>query len=304
MTLVLSLATQHFVVQVSDRKVTHLDTGEAMSLNTNKMVLFCNRMAFGFTGPSAICDATGGLIPTDNWLAKSLHELPLNSSVSDAAHSIAKKATAAVAKTKVTKSKHRKLAFIGIGWGRRHGDDRFFPAVCRVSNFHDAYGQHRDEPREEFTVELMANRNAKSFGWIATGVPFDQAIKAKLTRQLRKCASHSTGPMPAIELMVRTVRSVADDRPSVGRDVLTAMIPRGAAGINAVFLLNERTRSGVAPYYACEHALQHAMQPENLMKFRFYPDNSESSIEYGPIMVWPNRYLITGMEAGLGDVSA
>jgi len=49
MTLVLSLATPDYVVQVSDRRLTD-PTGKTVNENSNKSVLLTNRMAFGYTG--------------------------------------------------------------------------------------------------------------------------------------------------------------------------------------------------------------------------------------------------------------
>src|SRR5262245_26191705 len=97
MTLVISYVNSNFVVQVSDRKVTNLVTGDTMSENTNKMVLFCHRLAFGYTGIAQIADGKGGLIATDKWLAKMLHSLPKDSSSHAAVYAIRDKAAEAIA---------------------------------------------------------------------------------------------------------------------------------------------------------------------------------------------------------------
>src|SRR5438477_6806643 len=110
MTLILSYASPRFVVQVADRKLTNLETGDTMSLNTNKTVLYCHRMAFGFTGIAKIADGKGGLIATDMWLAKMLHSLPRDSSSHAAIYAIRDKATEAIAATKAPRRSHLRLA--------------------------------------------------------------------------------------------------------------------------------------------------------------------------------------------------
>src|SRR5437016_4841959 len=71
MTLILSLATPEFVVQVSDRRLTTLRPGttqfDIVDDNRNKIVDWGNRVVFGYTGLAQING-----ISTDDWLARSL----------------------------------------------------------------------------------------------------------------------------------------------------------------------------------------------------------------------------------------
>jgi 20S proteasome alpha/beta subunit len=53
MTLILAAATPHFVVAVADRRLTRPDHTTADD-NANKMVMFCNQMAFAYSGMSEI----------------------------------------------------------------------------------------------------------------------------------------------------------------------------------------------------------------------------------------------------------
>src|SRR4051812_40581282 len=93
MTLVLSLATPQYVVQVADRRISHLSSGTIMP-DANKSVMLCNRMAFAYTG-MAVLESQ----PTSTWLWNVIQELKDRCSTSDVVRHIAKRAAIAVSKT-------------------------------------------------------------------------------------------------------------------------------------------------------------------------------------------------------------
>jgi hypothetical protein len=73
MTLILSLATPEFVVQISDRRLTYRDGKGFIRVaddDANKLTVFRGQMAFGFTGLAHI-----GSQRTDTWLARALASL-------------------------------------------------------------------------------------------------------------------------------------------------------------------------------------------------------------------------------------
>jgi hypothetical protein len=294
MTLVISYVNSQFVMQVSDRKLTNVETGDTMSLNTNKMVLFCQRLAFGFTGIARIADGKGGLIATDKWLAKLLHSLPKDSSSHTAVYAIRDRAAEAIAATKATNRKHLKLAFCGTGWIRRPNDNDFSPFYCEISNFHDMYGQALDEPRREFTVGHRTLKPTQAFAFKETGVGLSHQQHHKLKRSLVRCHIHS--PRSVLRILANFVQEIASTKSVVGKDMLAAMIPRGAAGLNAVVLYNGEMDAGFSPYAICEHALAKAKLLENRMQFLFLHESSLSPVQYAPTMVWPGRYLSDGFK--------
>ena len=69
MTLVLSMASRDFVIQVADRRVTTFKRGTVACYddNANKQTIYCNRMVFGYTGLAKI-----GATTTDVWLTTGL----------------------------------------------------------------------------------------------------------------------------------------------------------------------------------------------------------------------------------------
>src|SRR5216110_2594679 len=69
MTMILSCATQRYVVQVSDRRVTNMLTGHCLDDDSNKAVVWCGRVAFAYTGLSEV-----GGVRTDQWIARTLSD--------------------------------------------------------------------------------------------------------------------------------------------------------------------------------------------------------------------------------------
>jgi hypothetical protein len=65
MTLILSLATPDWVAAVADRRLSR-KSGKLADDNATKVVMFCNQMAFCYTGRSEIEGK-----PTDRWLRSS-----------------------------------------------------------------------------------------------------------------------------------------------------------------------------------------------------------------------------------------
>lgn len=92
MTLVLSIATPKFAVQVSDRRLTWTDAMGGIRIaddEANKQTVFHNRMVFAYTGLARIAEKS-----TDVWLAHTLAESP-SDSLSDAVQHLRDRATEA-----------------------------------------------------------------------------------------------------------------------------------------------------------------------------------------------------------------
>ena len=70
MTLIMTCITQDLVVQVSDRRLVDLSTGQPCKNNQNKVVDFSGHMAFAYTGLANL--SSRGTKPTDLWLAEAM----------------------------------------------------------------------------------------------------------------------------------------------------------------------------------------------------------------------------------------
>lgn len=121
MTLNISCATHEYAVQVSDRRLTK--DRKVVEDDANKIVLFCGRMAFSYTGLAEI-----GKEKTDIWLTRILAD-PKCQSLSDAVRTIKTRATESFQDVPWSKAQKRH-AFVGIGWTNAAGKEVFQPIVA------------------------------------------------------------------------------------------------------------------------------------------------------------------------------
>ncbi len=110
MTLILSIATPEFVLQVSDWRLMRLDGRRATCIedDANKLTVFCNRMVFGYTGLANIGDQK-----TDVWLAQTLSKLSDND-LAVVVTQLKERATDAFSRLNCD-SEIKRHAFIGVG---------------------------------------------------------------------------------------------------------------------------------------------------------------------------------------------
>src|SRR5258708_6773944 len=166
MTLILSLATPEFLVQVADRRLSLMYPNGRFVVNKEEVVkqtLFCNRMIFAYTGLANI-----GSLKTDVRLAHKLGELPTES-VDEAITHLRDRATEAF-RSIYHPPRIKIHAFVGLGWTRLSDDGPFLPTMCRISNFHDEDGKLLSQARDEFTTGYRVYEPPKYFDWLDPGV--------------------------------------------------------------------------------------------------------------------------------------
>ena len=256
MTLILSFLTQEYVVQVSDRRLTDARTGQLVEDDSNKAVLFCGRMAFGYTG---LAQLEG--VATDLWLTKVL-SAPECKSLSDAGRTIQLRATDSFRHIHLTGNLKRH-AFVGVGWTRSSVNELFRPIVCEISNIDAQPGELSATVRQEFRMSYSILPESVPFSFAATGQAFTESESAELSRSLRRCAEQRTGPLPATRLVAAAIRKVAARNSAVGQNLLAVSIPRNAVGrpdLEAVF------------------------SPPSLdaLSFVYLPKGVDDGIQYGP----------------------
>jgi hypothetical protein len=292
MTLILSLATPEFVVQVADRKLINQKTRQTKDTNTNKMVLFCNRATFGYTGLAQISD-----VSTDEWLWQTISEMK-EESLSATLDHVADRATEVFRGIRYPAA-WKKLAFVGVGWTRSDVDAPFYPIICRVSNFHDAQVAGLAEARPQFTVRFSVFRPPGSpWGWLETGASLTKAETVWLDRQLKRCAAKVTGPRPVVVLFAHLIRSVAARNTDVGKNLLAAVIAKGAAGLDTVFLSTFGGRAGFVMGKTGKDRSE-AMRPGRAMVFLDIPADRTDGVQYGPRVACPEYGVAMGnLKAG------
>lgn len=284
MTLILSLATPAFAVQVSDRLVTYVETGATKNSNANKMVLFCNRVAFGYTG---LAEIEG--VATDAWLLKVLGEGAERDLGATLKH-VADRADIAVGSLlrRGAKRDHCRLAFVGVGWTRRAGDATFLPIICRVSNFHREAARGLPETLDQFSIRHVIHDPPRTppWGWLETGTGLSAEEVNPLHRMMMRCASKNVGPGSVIRLFADGIRAVARRNSTVGADLLAAMIPKSAAGADSMMLMSGDGSFGA--FLGTGPPGPPLLQKSGeAIQFLYLPADGKRDVQYGPSVVCP-----------------
>jgi hypothetical protein len=298
MTLVLSFATPHYVIQVADRRISHLSSGSVMP-DANKSVMLCNRMAFAYTG-MAVLESQ----PTSVWLWNVIKELEKPCSTSDVIKHITKRAEIAVKNTnRVHYPQDEQLCqtFIGAGWAQLPEHDGLLPIFCRITNCHDSTGQRISLPTKEFRCQEQIWGNNKC-GWTETGTPLAKKERDLLARRMKKCAKKGTGPAAPIRLFCDAIWKVHRRQPNIVSDnLLIVMIPRSAAMRHSITLLTGGSgpRSGIQMISSGCREANEPLLPEHMSLFAYIPSPLERPIQYGPLMACPGRGSFSDLTVGV-----
>lgn len=255
MTLILSCTTQDYVVQVSDRRLVSLD-GKLYDDETNKVVVFCGRMAFSYTGLAQLEGKE-----TDLWVTQGLIDSSCKS-VSDAVYTIRDKATAAFKNIRLS-PKLRRHAFVGAGWTKTAQEEPFRPTICVISNFHDEKFKYLHEARDEFTARFIVPGEENELLYIPTGQPLPSHYENKFIRNIYKCVKRRTGPSPITRILASGVRELASINDRVGKSLLSITIPKSAMGSRSIV-------GGLGP------------PSKEASSFLYIPAGQSDGMQYGP----------------------
>lgn len=247
MTLVLSLITESWAIQVSDRRLVWLDAVGGIVRKDderNKAVVWCNRLAFAYTGLAELGPMREA---TDEWLARELAESWANAGAVEQSQdavvaAIADRASTAMKRPRIARripAHQRRHAFVGVGWARFKGEDSMAPYVAQVHNFPESRDP-KAPVADEFDVAILrlpAGDKQIFVNWM--GQELDEPAKALLDElkggdpRSREYGSHAAG------VMVEIVRTVAASNELVGRGLLINSLPRWAIhpGERATFIL-------------------------------------------------------------------
>lgn len=259
MTLILSCATQDYVVQVSDRRLIWLNGDQIVDQDddSNKVVLFCRRMAFAYTGLAEINGKK-----TDEWL---MDVLAAFNSLPDACSAIESSATRAFRRISLPGNK-KCHAFVGVGWTLLAPGNRFRPAICSISNAQGEQGEWLSEARDEFSLRYTILPESDLYQLEDAGQRLGKKEKAELERQINSCIKHKTGPKPIARLMAREVRQIAAGNRKVGQNLLVVSLPRSAIPSGELVFMN-------------------APPSREEMTFLHVPAGGYDGIQYGPMLV-------------------
>ena len=288
MTSILSIATPAFVAQVADRRFSFIDAAGNATLaddSANKLTLFCNRMAFGYTGLAYI-----GPQRTDIWLAHLLGRFS-GASLKEATTELQQEATATFARLPLS-SRVKRHAFVGVGWTCTDAEQlQFRPMICRISNFHDNDGRVLALAQKEFTFAFTIY-TPPQWGWIEIGARMNHQEVAGLTRLLSRAARKGASAFSAVRLMVTAIRAINErgDK-TVGKNLLAVVMPSDVAVAPSVQVLI----GGGAGMYIGNGEPDFKNSP-NIFS-AFFPDGQSYGTIYAPNLTGKGKAL-TNVQAG------
>jgi len=289
MTLTLSAVIPDFAIQVSDRRITSLLTGEIMDSMTNKAVVFGNRMVFCYTG---LAELEGQ--PTDRWLADALHELPNGMPMREVADHIANRAERAVSASKCPPPK-RHLAFCGVGWLPNPKNGKLRGVVYTISNFHNYCNEPMDAPLVCFTAKSNEFNHSKS-DWCSFGVPLTYAERYGLRRAFAAGRRRRLSEFQVSDLFAHYIRKVASRTPSVGRDLMLTIFPKRAAEHDAFV----KTSFGLIPLHQTDR-LGPNEPTRGVISCGYWPWKAPKDTEYCPCIVVPGVMVLSEFAFASGD---
>ena len=247
MTLVLSLITESWAIQVSDRRLVWLDPANRIIRKDderNKAVVWCNRLAFAYTGLAELGPMREA---TDEWLARELAESWVDAGAADQSQdavmaAIADRATAAMKRPRIARgipAHQRRHAFVGVGWARFKEEDAMTPYIAQIHNFPQS-SNHQTAAADEFGVTILRLPPGDKqifVNWI--GQELDDPARRLLDELKRGDPQSRAYGSYAAGVMVDIIRTVAANNEFVGRGLLINSLPRWAIhpGETTTFLL-------------------------------------------------------------------
>jgi hypothetical protein len=212
MTLVLSLLTSNYVVQVSDRRLTNPDTGETLEDDVNKAVVFCGRVAFSYTGLARIESKA-----TEIWLAEQIVSCASPALAFEALRNSGTRAW----------SLQRRLwrhEFMAAGWGRSAAGAALEPFLATVSNHDKATGTSRT-----FRGPFIDVLGSEPFRLASIGQLVPERIKRRTQRTVGEVVRRNSSPYVAAHALSYAIWEVAAVNDTVGENLMVCIVPRAAA---------------------------------------------------------------------------
>jgi hypothetical protein len=217
MTLIVSVATWHHIVQVSDRRTTLLGQPVSHDERANKTLVvhaLDALAAISYTGPAYV-----GNTPTDDWMA----DLICNAATIDRGHrigphpgvrdigQIVKRLDDKIAGLLTQHKASGGISFTtaGIRWHRRR---KRFPLPFVWSRNDHGVGRHR--PRRDTP------------GFVVTGMPYGWLLGEDAQRLVETVRAAIGDPDALEQAVVGAIRRVADREPQVGHDCMSVVISR------------------------------------------------------------------------------
>jgi hypothetical protein len=283
-TLVVSLISESWAIQVSDRRLVYVGpdgTVVRRDDGKNKAILWCNRLAFSYTGLGELGPGREG---TDAWLARELaawwgEEDRRGQDQGAVIDAIGKRAEVAIRRLTESQSVPRALLrhiFSGVGWAQFDGRGGLVPYIVDIHN-EDAQAQDGiGDNFSRFVHRLPEGENPIVVRWVGQELGAEEERLGDL-RQVDP-ASKEFGPFAA-EVLAGIVRAVAATNGLVGRGLLINALPKWAIhpGSGETILL------AGGPMW-------------EQLTFLYVPSDDDDPVVRGPLYVCEGRQM-SGFEA-------
>ena len=223
MTCILSLLTDKYVMQVSDRRLTKAGRAfnEPLRIvddHANKAVFLDGRFAFSYTGLAWFRGSA-----SEEWLAK----LWAND---EADPNNAGKRFERCASRLTAEFRHvgwadaiKRLAYIGVGWVG-DGSVTIRPALIVVTNYHGAE-DWLGAAEDQFKVLHKLKPQTSSFYLHQAGVGIPEGNWRQINRDIRRLVDHNASPSIVAATLVKFIQIAADNRKTVGHRCMITCIP-------------------------------------------------------------------------------
>lgn len=211
MTLILSAIVPGFAVQCSDRRLTRPD-GSVFDDQSNKSVIWCNRVAVGFTGLAFINRKQDK--PTSEWIAETLCG---PTDLQQRVDHLASEAQKAIDRLP-TEWPDRRLAMHLSGFLPNSRT----PVDLTISNFH-----HNDGLTVMADTFSVIEHQPGHDGWslIPIGVDLAPRHVRMIRSALPRLAKGEADPMRVADFLTQLLRQVAKEQLTVGTDAMLTSIP-------------------------------------------------------------------------------
>ena len=230
--MILGAMTADFVVMVADRRLTYSETGKVFTDHENKVVVLAEEMILGYTGLGDL----GGM-PTDRWVTEALH----GKQPEEYLTALVDSANAAINRVRV--SRHLKRhAFLLMGWSwAPDAPVDYLPLTVLISNYHDELGNPQTVASPRFHV--YAHELGRHRSWVySVGRQLMMRERVALQRTITRYLHSNPGrPHGIVDLLARTVLSVAARDPGVGSELMMTCFPRQAVRTGFVVTMGDDT---------------------------------------------------------------
>jgi hypothetical protein len=311
MTLILSLITHGFAVQVSDRRVTDTD-GTLFEDEKNKCIFYYLNGTITYTGFARI-----GNESTADWAL-----LPLSEGVNlaSALNLLRDTATATfhglqrpAGITQSTWLRAKRTTFVCLGFhalrnpgnhGLRKTVDDLHAFVHKVSNAERPDGTWNVHAADTFHDSLQWLGDRRGYlTW--SGASLRASEKIKMSREVRRCLARTHDPESAARLLARQVREVHERQErsgigaaaTVGKSVMCALVTRPEVRFPGGDLFIESNLVPVDGSRIEEESLFRAIPNRKSPRYIYYPRDALQLVHYGPNWVLPDL-AIKGLRLG------